>query len=46
MAIFIKPFPRPCKRCDKIYQPTGRNTLYCDVCKIPRGNYPPRVIAK
>ena len=29
---FTKIFKRPCRRCDKIYQPTGRFTKFCPDC--------------
>ena len=26
------PFPRPCERCGKKFQPTGRFNKYCEEC--------------
>jgi len=31
-------FKRPCERCGKLFQPTGRFGKYCDDCIIPQKN--------
>ena len=35
-----KPFPRPCKKCDKKFQPSSRHNKLCEECslKIKREN--------
>lgn len=27
-------FKRPCKKCEKMFRPTGRDTKLCDKCRI------------
>ena len=27
-------FKRPCKRCERIYNPTGKFSKFCEDCKI------------
>jgi len=33
-----KRFKRPCRRCGKLYQPTGKQAKYCENCKLKKGN--------
>ena len=30
-------FKRPCKRCERIYNPTGKFSKFCDNCKKNSG---------
>jgi len=30
-------FKRPCKRCERIYNPSGKVSKFCDRCKLPGG---------
>ena len=30
-------FMKPCKRCEKLFRPKGRNHYICDECVKPKG---------
>lgn len=32
------PFRKPCKRCQEMFQPTGKFSLYCSKCKLKGGH--------
>jgi len=42
MPIINKKFSKPCRRCGKLYTPTGKQSKFCPKCRR-KGGWPKKI---